>query len=448
MLFLEGVVLCSKETELKKVKIRYGKEGMELILPDSAVVLEGKAIPAIADYEQAVFNALANPIGSGSLEDLIKAKRPKNIAITVSDITRPVPNKQFLPTMLEVLNGCGISDEQIVIIVGTGMHRSSSEEELDFFLGKDVLNRIEVVDHKADDETTLVKVSDEPKVYVCRRFVEADFRIVTGLIEPHFMAGFSGGRKGVCPALVDLRTVQRFHGFETLANPKAENGNLEGNPCHEIALNVAKIVGVDFLFNVAIGKDRRIAGIYCGDLEEAHFEGCRQVAEWTSAYIEEPFDLVITNGGGYPLDETFYQTVKGMCCAQPGLKRDSKLLVVSCCGEQLGSQNYTELMLGYENDWCKFLADIEARKDETALDQWEFQMQSRILKHIGQENLLFVSDGIPAEVQKRIAVTPISGQGDARERAQRVIDEYLAKNKDARIAVIPEGPYTMLSRQV
>ena len=288
-----------------------------------------------------------------------------------------------------------------------------------------------------------MKVSDDPPVSVCRRFAQADLKIVTGYIEPHFMAGFSGGRKGVCPALVDLATVQRFHGYATLAHPKADNGILNGNPCHEIALKVAQAVGVDFLFNVAITRDRRVAGVYCGDLVEAHLAGCRDVARWTAAAIDGPFDLVVTNGGGFPPDATFYQTVKGMCTALPALGPSSTLLDRQRLLRAARLGAYTDLMLRYDNDWQKFLSDIAA-SSQTQLDQWEFQMQSKVLSRIGRDHLWFVSDGLSAETQKHIAVTPLLGVGNAQERTQRAIDELLASRPKARIAVIPDGPYTML----
>ncbi len=432
---------------MKTVKLLYGTEGITIDVPDSAVMLEGQDIPAIADPHAAVAEALANPIGSRPLADLLADRKPETVAITVSDITRPVPNRQFLPAVLDTLNACGIDDSHIVIIIGTGMHRPSTPEEREIILGADILDRIEVIDHRADAPDTLVAVSDDPPVSVCRRFAEADFRIVTGYIEAHFMAGFSGGRKGVCPALVDLATVQRFHGYRTLADPKADTGILADNPCHEIALAVARKVGVGFLLNVAITGDRRMAGIYCGDLEQAHQAGCAQVAEWTTATVDGPFDLVITNGGGFPLDQTFYQTVKGMCTALPALGPDSTLLQVSRCNEKLGSQTYTDLMLTWDNDWRGFLADIEAHADITRLDQWEFQMQCKVLARIGPENLWFVTDGVDPDVQRRICLTPILGPGDAPARAQRAVDDYLAAHPDARIAVIPEGPYTMLKRR-
>ena len=431
---------------MKTVSLLYGTEGITIDLPDDAVVLEGQDIAAIADPHAAVADALASPIGSPPLADLLAERKPRTVAITVSDITRPVPNRQFLPAMLELLNAAGIDDSHIVIIIGTGMHRPSTPEEREIIVGADILDRIEVIDHRADAADTLVTVSDDPPVSVCRRFVDADFRIVTGYIEPHFMAGFSGGRKGVCPALVDLATVQRFHGYRTLAHPSADTGILANNPCHEIALAVARTVGVDFLFNVAITGRREMAGIYCGDLEQAHQAGCAQVAEWTTALVDGPFDLVITNGGGFPLDQTFYQTVKGMCTALPALGPETTLLQVSRCNEELGSQSYTDLMLKWDGDWRGFLADIEAHADVTRLDQWEFQMQCKVLARIGSENLWFVSDGIDPDVQRRICLTPVGGPGDAPARAQRAVDDYLAAHPGARVAVIPEGPYTLLKR--
>ncbi len=431
-------------TDRRTVRMLYGREGMDLRVPVGAVILTGRHAPAVQDAPTAVRAALANPIGSPPLSELLAARRPETVAITVSDITRPVPNKQFIPAVLAELNATGIADDRIVIIVGTGMHRPSTAEELDFILGADILERIEVIDHTADRPETLTKVSDDPPVSVAARFAEADFRIVTGYIEPHFMAGFSGGRKGVCPALVDLPTLRRFHGYDTLADPRADNGVLEGNPCHEIALKVARTVGVDFLFNVAITQDRQIAGIYCGDLIDAHLTGCEQVAKWTTAEIAGRFDLVVTCGGGYPLDQTFYQTVKGMCTALPALGPDTTLLQVSHCGERLGGDAYTELMMTWAGDWRGFLDHIREHRHETRLDQWELQMQYRVLDRIGVEKLRLVTDGIDADTQQRMNLTPVLGEGDAAARAQRAIDEYVAAHPAARIAVIPEGPYTML----
>lgn len=431
---------------MKTVRLSYGRTGLDLVVPDAADVLAGQHVAAIPQPYGAVLQALTRPIGAVPLAELIEGRRPRTVAIAISDITRPVPNKVILPPLLDYLNGTGVPDSRIVIIIGTGMHRPSTPQEREILLGADLLARVEVIDHAPRDPQALKRISDNPPVSVNRRFAEADFRIVTGYIEPHFMAGFSGGRKGVCPALVDLATIQRFHGYATLAHAQADNGVLEGNPCHEISLEVARKVGVDFLLNVAITRDRQVAAIYAGRLESAHEAGCREVAEWTSADVCQPYDLVITSGGGYPLDATFYQLNKGMCGALPALGSDSTLLIASECSEQLGSQAFGDLVLSYANDWRRFLADI-ASAGETRLDQWGFQMQCRALERIGMERLWLVSDGIPADVQRRIAVTPLLGTGSAQQRLQRAIDGFLSNRPAARLAVIPDGPYTMLRRK-
>jgi nickel-dependent lactate racemase len=304
---------------------------------------------------------------------------------------------------------------------------------------------VTVVDHRADDAATMTKVSDDPPVSVNGLFANADFRIVTGLIEPHFMAGFSGGRKGVCPALVDLNTIQRFHGYPTLSHPNAENGVLADNPCHDEALRVARLVGVDFLLNVAITDDRDLAGVYAGDMEQAHAAGCEQVERWTRATIDEPFDLVITNGGGYPLDATYYQTVKGMVAALPALTEGSTLLIASECREGIGSPEYTDTMMRWCHDWRGFLEHIAAT-DRVTKDQWQYQMQTRVLARVGVDRLRLVSDGLAPEAQAKLAVNPVQGDAPAADRVQAFVDRFVKERPGARLAIVPEGPYTMLAR--
>jgi lactate racemase len=422
--------------------LRYGRGRMAVRLPENAVVLKGPEIPAAPDAIAAVRAALEKPIESLPLAEIVRRKQPKTVAITISDITRPVPNEPIVTALLEVLNAHGVADSQVVVIIATGMHRPSTPAERVILLGESLLRRLEVIDHIADDAESLDQVSQQPPVSVNARFVRAELKIVTGLIEPHFMAGYSGGRKGVCPGLVDLRTVQRFHGYKTMSDPRSVEGNLNGNPCHDEALRVARLVGVDFLVNVAITHDRRLAEVYAGDMEGAHAVGCRQAAEWTMAKVAEPFDLVVTSAGGFPLDANFYQTVKCMVTALPALHAKSTLLVISACAE-IGSPEYTQTKLKYRNDWRKFLSDIEM-DPVTAKDQWQFQMHTRVLDRIGIERLRLANDGLSQEQQGLLCVSPIAGAGAAAERVQRFVDEYVAANPGARVAVIPEGPYTML----
>jgi len=368
--------------------------------------------------------------------------RSGTVVITISDITRPVPNVVILPEILAVLNGCGVKDEAVTIVVGTGMHRPSTAQEKVELVGPEVLKRVKVIDHLPEEASELVRVAENPAVYANKTFVEGEFRIVTGLIEPHFMAGYSGGRKGVCPALVDLKTVQRFHGHRVMGDVKSASGVLEGNPCHEESLRIAKTIGIDFLVNVAIDGQRRVCGVYAGEMEAAHAAGVRDVEKWVSAKIEEPFDLVVTCGGGYPLDKTFYQTGKGMVTALPACHKGTTVLIVAECEEGVGSESFTELMTGWSGKWREFLTHIAGT--DVKKDQWQVQMLTRVMAAVGTEQVLLVCDGLKADVVKKLWVTPVEGRGSAAERAQRVIDEYVAKHPKARVCVVPEGPYTML----
>jgi nickel-dependent lactate racemase len=431
-------------TNTQIARMRYGETGMDLRVPKGAAILAGQDPPALPEAARAVREAMDDPIGSPPLKELLAARNPASVAITISDITRPVPNRDFLPVLLETLNASGVADSQIVILIGTGMHRPSTPAERADLVGEDILSRVAVVDHRADAPETLVGIGDDPPVRICRRFVEADFRIVTGFIEPHFMAGFSGGRKGVCPALVDLDTVQRFHGYDTLADPRARAGVLDGNPCHEIALAVARKTRVDFLLNVAVTRQGRIAGVYAGDLEQAHLAGCEQVRRWVTAETRGTYDLVITSGGGAPLDQTFYQTVKGICAPLEILAEDSTLLTISHCGQGVGSQAYTDILRRWHGDWRGFLRHLADHPGRTERDQWELQVQCRVLERIGPERLMLATDGIDPALQRQLALTPLLGAGNAAARAQRFVDDFLAARDRSRVAVLPDGPYTML----
>ncbi len=429
---------------MQPISLRYGKSRITLQVPDRAHILTGPHIPALPDPHAAIRAALRQPIGCEPLRTIAQRKAPRSVAITLSDITRPVPNELLIEAILEELAAVGIAQDRVTLIVGTGMHRPSTDEERLIMLGTSLPKRLRIIDHKATDPATCTRVSDDPPVAVCTEFLKADLRIVTGLIEPHFMAGFSGGRKGVCPGLVDLDTVQRFHGYHTMSDPNSVEGRLEGNPCHAIAHKVAHIVGVDFLVNVAITHDRKPAGLYCGGLDEAFMHGCRDVAEWTSAIVEQPYDLVVTCAGGFPLDKNFYQTVKGLCTALPALHERSTLLMLSAC-EEVGEPDYVKLYDRFGPNWRAFLNHIET-SGVTEKDQWEYQMQARVLERIGVERLLLANDGLPPQVQQQIATTPAPGTGDAITRAQRFINEWTHVNPHGTIAVIPEGPYTMLVR--
>ena len=427
----------------RTVSLRLGRGRAELRVPASADALQPSAIPPLADPDTALRAALDAPVGCRPLEQLIAARRPQSVAISISDITRPVPNEVIVRSILDACNRQGVEDDQIVIIIATGMHRPSTPAEREHLLGPALVRRCAIVDHRADDAASVRPIPQDPSVRINQRFLDADFRIVTGLIEPHFMAGFSGGRKGICPGLVDLATVQRFHGYQVMADERADNGVLDGNPCHAEALRVARLVGCDFLANVAITHDRRPAGFFCGDLEAAHLAGCQQVERWSSLQVDEPYDLVVTTGGGYPLDATYYQTVKGMVGALPASDDSSTLVVLSTCDEGVGSPEYERLMRRWATDWRGFLAAIR-QTDRVDKDQWQLQMQIRALARLGSDRVRLACDGLSLDTQRAMGVEPITGAGPAVTRCQRFVDQMLKARPDARVGLIPEGPYTML----
>jgi len=421
----------------------YGRKGMVLQVPVSADVLEGAKVKSLDDADSVIRHGLDNPVGSPSLASLLAARQPDTVAITISDITRPVPNEPVVRALLEVINGAGIDDGRVVIIIATGMHRPSTPQEQQELLGEHLLGRCQVVDHHSDDPSGLVRVSETPPVSVNRRFIESEFKIVTGLIEPHFMAGFSGGRKGVCPALVDMQTVQRFHGYKVMGDAASTNGLLEGNPCHLESLRIARLAGVDFLVNVSVNHRRQLAGVYCGDMEQAHLAGTKQVGGWTTSQVAQPYDLIVTNGGGYPLDRTFYQSVKGIVTPLHAMHEQTTLLIASECGEGVGSQQYNDIMMQWGSNWQGFLKHIGAT-NVVVKDQWQYQMHARVLARIGAQRIRFVTDGLALDTQRRLAINPVNGSASVAERCQGFVDQYVTRHPNARIAAIPDGPYTMI----
>jgi len=436
---------------MKETYLLYGNSKIKFQVPDSIDILELKDSPNIENIDKVIEKSLCNPIGTKSLSSLIKEKKPRTAAVTISDITRAVPNPVFLPHLLRTLEKGGIQRKNIIIVVGTGMHRQSTKSEHIHLVGAHIYKNYRVIDHIAGDGRNLTKVCEDPPVSVNSNFLRADFKIVTGFIEPHFMAGYSGGRKGVCPALVDLKTIQKFHGYETLSSPLAMEGILEGNPCHETALKVAKTADVDFLFNVALNRNLRISEIFCGDLEEAHICGCDYVSAQATCFIDHSYDLAVTCAGGFPLDINYYQSVKGMCMALPALKQGGSLFQISECREGVGSKPFQDILHSYKNRWKDFLRDIEINKNITKQDQWEFQMLCRVLNITGTKHLYFFQEGRSllegGLLEGLIHCSPVLMGKSISETVGNFIHTYLKSHKQAQIAVIPTGPYTILRRR-
>jgi len=426
-----------------KISAQCDRQDIELAVPDDATVYASSFPPPLPCPADRIVEAVRRPIGSASLRDLLARRRPGNVVVVASDITRPIPYAQFLPQLLAELESAGVPREQILILIATGMHRPGTADERRQMFGPEVVRDYRIADHSADTDCDLVEIPGTSRagarVRLNWHFVEAGFRLLTGLVEPHLMAGFSGGRKAVCPGLCALETVRMFHGYRFLADPRATNGVLAGNPCHEEALSIARLAGVDFSLNVTLNERREIVAVFAGDLEAAHEHACRFVDAHACPAVRQEADVVVTSAGGYPLDATFYQCVKGMISCLPAVRKGGVILLFGGCREGIGSPEYEELMRNHAGRWRAFLKEIE-QTETVVRDQWQFQVQARALERVGQENLYFVTDGLPQEQLDALSVHGVAASpGGVEAKVQDLIDRFADDGRS--LAVIPEGPY-------
>jgi nickel-dependent lactate racemase len=426
-----------------KTHIQYGSRHLEIEVPDNTTVYKSSYPKAPSQAKNIILETLRNPLGSQPLESILKKRRPGDVFVVVSDITRPIPYFEFLRETLLDIEAAGVARENILILIATGMHRPSTASERQRMFGDEICTKYRIIDHRADDESGFFDLGCKSwagnDVILNRHFIEAGCRIVTGLVEPHFMAGFSGGRKAVCPGLSSLGTIHKFHGYEFLANPLARSGNLEGNPCHQEAVSIARAAGVDFTLNVVLDQSRHVVRAFAGGLEAAHDEACRFVLEHACPHVLDEHDIVLTGCGGAPLDATFYQCVKGMVSCLPAVKENGTIISVGSCSEGIGSEEYKQLMFRYSDRWKEFLEDIRT-SSEVIKDQWQLQMQARALNKVGLKNIYFITDGLDLATAGKLSVNiPHVASGNVRETVQSLLDELLQQFET--LAVIPEGPY-------
>lgn len=436
-----------------KTWVRYGKNRLEFSVPDGARVIQCPQLQPLADPTGRINQALENPVGSESLATLANGlSQDAKVVVVISDITRPVPNQVILEPLLATLEACGLKHEQITILIATGMHRPSTPKEKIELVGERIARCYRIVDHQADKPQSLVALDVATphgrQVWINRQYYQADLKIVTGFIEPHMMAGYSGGRKAICPGLVNLDTIQQFHGPDLLANPKASAGVLEGNPCHQEALAVARAAGSDFLINVIVNPEKEILHVVAGQLERAHAQGVGWLEKHCTISDVGLYDVVVTCGGGYPLDATFYQAVKGMVLAEPLIKPNGTMVIASECSEGIGSEDYQRILFQYSHSWRDFLKDILARQ-QVQRDQWELQVQCRVLEKISKANLLFVTDGLEAQTLAKCNVTLPTQElsestRDPAALMHLTLDGLARRYPDASWAVVPDGPYILV----
>ncbi len=420
-----------------KIHLLYGKKGIDVEIPEKNLgkIIRKKEMPRINDPKERVKDALAHPIGTPPLKEIAKGK--KTATIVISDITRPVPNKTILPPLLEDLEEAGIEKNKITILIATGIHRPNVGDELIELIGEEIAGKYKVINHDAMDLSQMKyvgKTGDIP-IYINKYFLDADLKILTGLIEPHFMAGFSGGRKSVLPGIASFETVKYYHSPYILESPYAKNLTLKNNPFHEGATKIAKLVGVDFILNVVIDESRNIGGIFAGDLEKAYEKGVGFAKLYSNIEIEDKVDLVITTSAGYPLDKTYYQTVKGLVGVLDILKSNGMIIIASECSEGLGSKYFRDVLIelkemGNYDSFMKRLYDME----RFVPDQWEVEELVKVLR---VTEGIYMYSSLSNEDQELTFTHKIESIEDGLKIAQNIFGE------DIKAIVIPEGPYVI-----
>ncbi len=452
----------------KKVQVEYGRNVLEILVPQNCIELTMKDVPLLSDPVSQIEKAISHPIQSPTIEEIIrsKGKPPERItaSVTVSDITRPVPyrgeNGILLP-ILRRLESAGLSRENIKVIVGTGTHRASTPEEKVEMFGGSIAQDYTILDHNCEDRERLTYVGKTQRgtdVFLNTDFYMADIRIATGLVESHFMAGVSGGRKTVCPGLVDKRTIEKFHGVPFLESPYADNLILEHNPCHEEALDVARTVGVDFIVNVTLDKDMRMTGVFAGHLEEAHLAAYRHMKGYTAVPVDQEFDIVLTHGGY--VGRNHYQTAKAACGAVPAVKKGGVIIVAADNRdvEPIGGPEYRTLihllkLQGVE----RYLKTINSPDWQFTKDQWEPEVWGRVMKKVGEEGLIYCTLEMSKkdycllpgqcglDFLKRIKkkVTVEAAQEMVQNAVSFAVYRYMEKGIEPAMAFIREGPYAV-----
>jgi len=418
-----------------RVHLEYGRAGLDVELPDRNVVgcLHYRPAEPLADPDAAVREVLRRPIGSSPLAELAHGRR--NACVVISDITRPVPNRLLLPPILETLEAAGIPRREIFLLVATGMHRPNLGDELIEMVGREIVENYRIENHHGpvrEEHIYLGETARGTPVWIDARYVEADLKITTGLIEPHFMAGFSGGRKLICPGLAGLDTVRVWHGPKFLEHPNARNGCLEDNPVHQENTAIGRMAGCDFIVNVVIDAQRRILRVVAGDMEAAFFERGRFARGPVTATLPQPADIVVTTSAGYPLDTTFYQSVKGMVTAMPVVKPGGTIIIAAGLSEGIGSPEFQRAFDDHAS-LDEFMERILTDR-YFIMDQWQLEELAKARRHA---KVVVVSDGLPPETLRRLYVEPAASVEAA------VRDALAEHGPDAAIAVIPKGPYVL-----
>ena len=416
------------------IKLDYGKHGLPITLPDDAniTVIRPRYIDPVPDESAALRDALRQPIHSAPLRDLVAPG--DTVAIVFSDITRATPNHLIIPAILAELPH--VPAKNIVLCNALGTHRENTPDELARMLGAEVAQTYRIEQNNAFDPATQVylgRTSNDHEIWINRVYAEADVKILTGYIEPHFFAGFSGGGKAVMPGMAGQKTVLGNHGARMIANPRSAWGITYGNPIWEEAREVALKTRPTFLLNVTLNSDKQITGVFAGDLVAAHDAGIVFARDTAMVPIPDLFDIGITTNSGYPLDLNLYQCGKGMSAAEQVVRQGGAIIMAAECSDGIPEHGLFREMLRAA-DSPRALFDAVLNAPETRQDQWAAQIQARI--QLKAEVYLY-SDFLSEEQTAEALLLPCS---DIAATVEALRQKY---GREARICILPEGPQTV-----
>lgn len=418
-----------------KIDLAYGRSGLSISLPHENVeIIRPNFVPGVRDEVAAICEGLRYPIGSDPLASLVKPG--DTVVIVHTDITRATPNSRLLPVLLQELELSGIRRSDITLLNGLGTHRPQTEQELRAMLGDSIVDNYRCIQHDCFDEKNLISIgatSFGNPVRINRSYLQTDVKILTGFIEPHFFAGFSGGPKAVLPSLAGIESVFSNHGYKMISHPKATWGITYGNPIWEEMLEVALMTEPSFLLNITLNSEKEITGVFAGDLVASHKEGCEFVKESAMVGVDAQFDIVITTNSGYPLDQNLYQSVKGLSAAKQIIKKNGTIILAAACEDGLPDHGgYADLLIdGGSPDG---ILEMVSQKNFSAHDQWQVQIQAQILKYA---DIFIYSDGL----SKRQIESALFWHS---EKIESTVNNLIKKyGPGARICVLPEGPFTI-----
>jgi nickel-dependent lactate racemase len=417
-----------------EIHMPYGERRVELHLPDkyNISIIEPRWAPALPDPEAALQDSLRNPIISKPLQELVSPGM--RVGIIFNDITRPTPNSLILRVILEELSHLPAQD--ILLFNALGTHRANTDEELRRMLGERMVEHCQIVQNNAFDrspQTYLGETSFGHPTLINRQLVECDLKILTGFIEPHFFAGFSGGCKAVMPGMAGIETILGNHNARMIGDPSSTWGISDGNPIFEEVREIGEKIGECFLVNVSLNKDKQITGVFSGDVREAHATGCTFVKETAMQPVGEPFDVVVTTNSGYPLDINLYQSVKGMSAAVKIVKKGGAIIIASECRDGIPGHGLYGSLLRAACSPQELRDGILASPIERQ-DQWEAQIQAQIQLHA---DVYVYSDGLSDDELRSALLEPVRDITGLVERLVTVT------GGQGRICILPEGLQTI-----